>query len=410
MQVAKDGVRSIVHVGYDGRVHKKFRGTDRDKRFANEVRVLKVLENRGCDFVPRLLDSDEETLTIITTNCGQPMDTQMSDEKVNALFAELKEKYGVVHDDPFQRNITYHPQLGRFCVIDFELAEILPMEGGDGDDRQRLSISWAGESRSGRKKPDNDDALAVFSSHEGWAHERDLEGEMLLSGEGVVFAVSDGMGGTDGGAIASRLAVSELRRFLPGRIGDFRQAAEPLSTLSAAVQELHAHVIRTGKKRGLEGMGATLVCGLIVGREMHFAHVGDSRIYRFRAGELEQLTYDHTRVGHMLREGLINERQARTHPYRNMLIQSIGADVQKVRPQVGTVQLDGGDWILFCSDGVIDGLWDKNIRAFFQTASAENWSARQTATAMLDEASDVAGDDDATMFAVKVQPINDDAA
>ena len=70
MKIAKDGIRSIVKVGYDGRVYKTFRGSDKDERFANEVRVLNVLEARGCDYVPRLLDNDPQTLTIVTTNDG----------------------------------------------------------------------------------------------------------------------------------------------------------------------------------------------------------------------------------------------------------------------------------------------------------------------------------------------------
>ena len=403
MQVAKDGVRSIVHVGYDGRVHKTFRGTDREERYANEVAVLKVLENRGCDFVPRLLEQDDETLTIVTTNCGHPVDSQLSQEKTDSIFSELANKYGVVHKDAFQRNITYHPQLGRFCVIDFELADILPT-GEPYQDRQ-LVINWAGESRAGTRKPGNEDALAIFSSDMGWARERTLAGKLSLNGEAVVLAVSDGMGGVEGGEVASRLAVSELRRFLPGRIGDFRKAAEPLNTLTLAIQDLHDHIIRSGKKRNLEGMGATLVCGLIVGTEIHFAHVGDSRIYLFRKGQLQQLTYDHSRVGRMLREG-----QTRFHPNRNVLNQAIGADVQKVQPQVGTVQLSVGDWLLFCSDGVIDGLWDKNIAAFFEKASEEGWTAKETATAILDEATEVAGHDDTTLFVVKVTAESEEGA
>ncbi len=400
MQIAKDGIRSIVRVGYDGRVHKTFRGTDREKRFTNEIRVLKALENRGCEFVPRLLDSDPETLTIVTTNCGNPVIGPMSEEKIQSLFSELTEKFGIVHDDPYQRNITYHSQLGRFCIIDFELAQILPLDQPDHE--RKFSITWAGGSRPGTKRPGNDDSLAIFSSHEGWGLERNRVGELQINGEGIVFAVSDGMGGTEGGAIASRLTVSELRRFLPARIGDFRKAAAPLNTLVAAVEDLHEYIVRSGKKRKLERMGATLVCGLVVGTEMHFAHVGDSRIYRYRKGELRQMTSDHSRVGRMLREGQINERQARSHPQRNILNQVIGADVQSVQPQVGTMLLEEGDWILFCSDGLIDGLWEKNIRQFLETASAENWTAEETTTRMLDEAVAVAGTDDTTLLTVKV--------
>lgn len=124
MQEAKNTVRAVVHIGYDGTVHKQFRGTHAKERFENEVRVLKLLEERGCGYVPRVLDSDPEKLKLITTNCGTRVD-QISDARVKELFDELERDYGVRHDDAFARNITYRRQDGRFCLIDFELATVL---------------------------------------------------------------------------------------------------------------------------------------------------------------------------------------------------------------------------------------------------------------------------------------------
>lgn len=124
MQEAKNTVRAIVHIGYDGRVYKTFRGSHARERFENEIRVLKYLEERGCDYVPRLVSSDPEKLSIVTTNCGTRVE-QISDARVKELFDELERDYGVRHDDAFSRNITYRRQDGRFCLIDFELATIL---------------------------------------------------------------------------------------------------------------------------------------------------------------------------------------------------------------------------------------------------------------------------------------------
>ena len=96
----------------------------RKKRFENEVRVLRYLEARGCNFVPRLLEADEKNLRIITTNCGTRVE-HLDDKRAKELFAEL-EKFGVRHDDPDLRNVTYRFSDGRFCLIDFEFATILP--------------------------------------------------------------------------------------------------------------------------------------------------------------------------------------------------------------------------------------------------------------------------------------------
>lgn len=123
MRDAKDTLYAKVHITFDGSVYKTYRGPMRRERFDNEVRVLKFLEAKGCDFVPRLLKSDETALQIVTTNVGTIVN-RMSDEKRLKLFEELAD-YGVQHDDAEVRNVTYNPNLGRFCVIDFEFATIL---------------------------------------------------------------------------------------------------------------------------------------------------------------------------------------------------------------------------------------------------------------------------------------------
>ena len=124
MLKVKDTLRATVHLSFDGRVFKAYHGADAAKRFANEVRVLRYLEAHGCNFVPRLLEANEPELRIVTTNCGSRVE-RIDDARARQLFAEL-EKFGVRHDDPDPRNITYRFTDGRFCLIDFEFATILP--------------------------------------------------------------------------------------------------------------------------------------------------------------------------------------------------------------------------------------------------------------------------------------------
>ena len=124
MPVVKHTLRATVRVGYDGRVYKQFRGPKAAERFANEVAVLRHLEKRGCDFVPRLLEADAEQLRIVTTNCGARVE-HLDEKRRLELYAELT-PYGVRHDDAELRNVTYRQQDGRFCLIDFEFATILP--------------------------------------------------------------------------------------------------------------------------------------------------------------------------------------------------------------------------------------------------------------------------------------------
>ena len=123
MRDVKDTLRALVRLSYDGRVFKTFRGPNAEERFANEVRVLRYLEERGCGFVPRLLEVHPEHLQIVTTNCGSRVD-HLDEARVRELFAELL-PYGVRHDDAEMRNVTYRQSDGRFCLIDFEFATIL---------------------------------------------------------------------------------------------------------------------------------------------------------------------------------------------------------------------------------------------------------------------------------------------
>jgi tRNA A-37 threonylcarbamoyl transferase component Bud32 len=123
MHEIKDTARASVRIGFDGRVHKTFRGHFARERFEHEVRVLRYLEQRGCTFVPRLLEVEPENLKIVTTNCGSRVD-QLNAERQAEIFAEL-ETYGVRHEDRELRNVTYRIADGRFCLIDFEFATIL---------------------------------------------------------------------------------------------------------------------------------------------------------------------------------------------------------------------------------------------------------------------------------------------
>ena len=129
MRNLKDTQRSCVEFDYDGTIHKHYAGPSAEERFRNEARVLYYLEEKGCDFVPKIIDIHEDTLELVMTNCGEDAPL-ISDQKRDFMFRSLEETYGVKHDDPFTRNITYNYHTGGFNVIDFEYATIL--ETGEG--------------------------------------------------------------------------------------------------------------------------------------------------------------------------------------------------------------------------------------------------------------------------------------
>lgn len=124
MLKVKDTLRATVHLSFDGRVFKTYHGPNAQERFDQEVKVLRHLDARGCGFVPKLMEADPAKLRIITTNCGSRVE-HLDADRARELFAEL-EKFGVRHDDPDMRNVTYRQSDGRFCLIDFEFATLLP--------------------------------------------------------------------------------------------------------------------------------------------------------------------------------------------------------------------------------------------------------------------------------------------
>jgi len=126
MHEMKDTLRSRVRMSFEGLVYKTFRGPRAEERFSNEVRVLRYLQERRCPFIPPLVSWNSERLEIVTRSCGSRVE-HLDQDRAKALFEEL-ETYGVRHEDPDIRNVTYRQTDGRFCIIDFEFATILPEE------------------------------------------------------------------------------------------------------------------------------------------------------------------------------------------------------------------------------------------------------------------------------------------
>ncbi len=273
MLEAKNTARALVRIGYDGRVHKTFRGDKAQERFTNEVRVLRYLEKRGCDFVPRLLDYNPELLEIVTSNAGARVD-QMGDEKMKSLFDEL-ETFGVRHGDPFLRNITYRAKDGRFCIIDFEFATILDDEANI----ERLLASdspstaaqpavampsrlrWSGTTDIGRIRPNNEDVfLAIAFDMYDFSY-LSKAGESAVGDFDFVFAVSDGMGGEKAGEFASRCTIDNITRLLPRRfrISPTHYAAGIKECLVDLFRAIHSQLTVLGQSyAGGHNMGATL--------------------------------------------------------------------------------------------------------------------------------------------------------
>jgi protein phosphatase len=174
-----------------------------------------------------------------------------------------------------------------------------------------------------------------------------------------LYVVADGMGGHRGGEVASRLALETVQRLFEAREGTL---AEQVTEANRAIFE------RSQQDRSVAGMGTTLTAALVDGDRVHLAHVGDSRAYLFRGGELSMLTEDHTLVHRMVVEGEITEAEAETHPHRSILTRALGVDAS-VQVDEGEVRSVAGDRILLCSDGLTAMVPDGQIREILSKAA-----------------------------------------
>jgi PPM family protein phosphatase len=213
----------------------------------------------------------------------------------------------------------------------------------------------------------------------------------------TVFAVADGLGGHQGGEVASAAAIEPLAA-LDGR--ELAKPAEAAEVLAAAIREANAAIIdRAAGDPGLWGMGTTVTAAALAGdRHLQLAHVGDSRAYLLRDGSLEQLTTDHTVVGELVRRGRLTPDQAAIHPERSILTRAVGLDPDVPVDTPDPLELHPGDQVLLCSDGLTETIPDPTI-ADLLTADPDGHA---TCRSLIDAANQAGGPDNITVVLLRV--------
>ena len=264
---------------------------------------------------------------------------------------------------------------------------------------EALVVEYAGLTVIGHVREHNEDRL-------GWVA---LDGEppyvtpsaehvigesTASSGIGFVFAVADGLGGYGGGDIAAGMAVdaslAQAQRALAG-------GSRVSGTLRDAFNRANGEILDAALSgRGGRKMQSTLSALVITPGEAHLGHVGDSRVYRRREGELELLTTDHSQVMELLRMHIISPEQAIDHPARYALTRSVGNDIT-VRTDIRSESLDADDAFLLCSDGLWSNVTSSEISKAMDRSPAEacRW--------LVDLALGRGGDDNATAMAIRVR-------
>ncbi len=232
--------------------------------------------------------------------------------------------------------------------------------------------SSAGRTDPGRKRRRNEDAYVV---------------------DPPLFAVADGMGGAQAGEVASRLAAAAFREYHEA------DDLEPEERLKAIIGEANHRIYeRAQSDTEVTGMGTTVTAALFEGAGVAIGHVGDSRAYRMRGGELKQLTSDHSLVADLMRSGRLTAEEAESHPQRSVITRALGTDPD-IDVDTLTVEASPGDLFLLCSDGLTSMVPDDEILELIQNGR----SLESMAKALVKAANRSGGEDNITVVLFSVE-------
>jgi len=211
-----------------------------------------------------------------------------------------------------------------------------------------------------------------------------------------LFILADGMGGYNGGEIASSLATASAKSYIENNFDKIEHNKEAiLELIKNAIEYANMVVFEKSKQEpNLEGMGTTLDICFIYNNKVYVGHVGDSRIYRIRGEIIRKLTKDHSYVQQLVEDGKITREEAEHHPKKNMLLKALGC-TSMVEPDLRARNIETGDILLMCSDGLTNMVEEKEIYRVVR----EN---PETATQVLVELANVAGGyDNITVVIIK---------
>ena len=206
-----------------------------------------------------------------------------------------------------------------------------------------------------------------------------------------VFIVADGMGGHNAGELASRYTVETIVEEITASF-----EKNPVIILGKAIEKANANTRRKASEdRALFGMGTTVVIATCIGRYLEVANVGDSRLYLIN-DDIEQITVDHSLVEEMIRMGGIDRESARNHPDKNIITRAIGAR-DTVEADFFNLELQAGDTILLCSDGLTNMVKDEEIQQIIKNGK----SLKERAEALVQAANNNGGKDNISVIIIE---------
>jgi serine/threonine protein phosphatase PrpC len=255
----------------------------------------------------------------------------------------------------------------------------------------------------GRVRPGNEDHFVIvelartMSIHQTSVPQAKAQ---YSSHRGHLFVVADGMGGHQAGEVASALSVITVEGFLLNTLKRFFHLEVPeeqnvMKEFQSALLQADARIFEEASRHPeMIGMGTTLTMAFAVNWRLLIAHAGDSRCYLLSKGELHQLTHDHTKVAEMVRHGILSPEQASRHPFRHVVTNVLGGHEPGALVEMHKLDLEPGDVVLLCSDGLTGMVSDARIAAILQ----EEQEPRRACERLATEANEKGGNDNITVI------------
>ena len=211
-----------------------------------------------------------------------------------------------------------------------------------------------------------------------------------------LFVVADGMGGAQAGEVASEMAVKEFDTGLPDGASPAAGLVEIIERANRAIHD------RSRAEHQKTGMGTTVTAAYVGEQTVTVAHVGDSRCYLVRAGELTRLTEDHSLVGELVRRGKLTEQQAESHPQRSVITRALGPE-PSVQVDVEEYEARGGDLFLVCSDGLTSMVHEEGLRPLL--VSSDQRSLDELGPELIAAANKAGGRDNITVILFRLEEV-----
>jgi PPM family protein phosphatase len=252
-----------------------------------------------------------------------------------------------------------------------------------------IHLTAYGQTDVGRKRQNNEDAFVIADLTGGELVSNPKTTRLDVGPRGVLFAVSDGVGGEKAGEVASALVVESLRRAMV----EARPSVPPAELIETATQRANREVWKAARTPGCEKMGATLTAAYVCETDLYIAEVGDSRGYLLRNGTITQITKDQSFVQFLVDTGKVSPEEAKHSQFKNVILQAMGQK-SDLDVAVGHVELRPRDCVLLCSDGLSNKLSDDELRAVV----LGNPSLEAAGATLIAKANERGGDDNITVI------------